>query len=94
MGGRSGGSDPVDCRKVGIIAEAGGRPAGIGKLINAITASGAVPLLTAPLEGLFKPVGAWDSGADVLESAEIVHDGRRGVVIASLAIPSKTMLQV
>ncbi|MDT5219971.1 MAG: catalase, partial [Mycobacterium sp.] len=45
---------PVAGRKVGIIADAGSDLAGVAKLIKAITAAGAVPLLTAPVGGKLK----------------------------------------
>jgi catalase len=45
---------PVDGRKVGIIADAAADLAGVSKLIKAITAAGAVPLLTAPVGGVLK----------------------------------------
>jgi catalase len=45
---------PVAGRKVGIIADSGSDLAGVAKLIKAITAAGAVPLLTAPVGGKLK----------------------------------------
>ncbi|WP_373878295.1 catalase, partial [Mycobacterium kiyosense] len=45
---------PVAGRKVGIIADAGSDLAGVGNLIKAVTAAGAVPLLTAPVGGKLK----------------------------------------
>jgi catalase len=45
---------PVDGRKIGIIADAGSDLGDVGKLIKAVTAAGAVPLLTAPVGGVLK----------------------------------------
>jgi catalase len=45
---------PVAGRKVGIIADEGADLAGVGKLVNALLASGVVPLLTAPKGGVLK----------------------------------------
>lgn len=45
---------PVDGRKVGIIADAGSDLAGVSKLVKAVLAAGAVPLLTAPVGGKLK----------------------------------------
>jgi catalase len=45
---------PIDGRKIGIIADAQADLADVGKLIKAITAAGAVPLLTAPVGGVLK----------------------------------------
>jgi catalase len=115
---------PIDGRKVGIIADAAADLGAIGKLIKAVLAEGAVPLLTAPVGGVLKsgrrteiiertlltarsieydalvvadgtaptndiklvtllqeayrhckPIAAWGSGAEVLESAGIPLDG-------------------
>ncbi|HVQ99850.1 MAG TPA: catalase, partial [Mycobacterium sp.] len=122
---------PVDGRKIGIIADANADLGDVGKLIKAVTAAGAVPLLTAPVGGVLKsgrrseivertlltarsieydalvvadgttptndiklvlllqeayrhckPIGAWGSGASVLELAGIPHDGA-GVLLST-----------
>ncbi len=45
---------PVDGRKIGIIADANANLGDVGKLIKAVLAAGAVPLLTAPVGGVLK----------------------------------------
>ncbi len=122
---------PIDGRKIGIIADVNADLGDVGKLIKAVTAAGAVPLLTAPVGGVLKsgrrseivertlltarsieydalvvadgiktindiklvlvlqeayrhckPIGAWGSGAGVLELAGIPHDGA-GVLLST-----------